>query len=94
MARYKTGSNAKDRRNQPCNGYRNWDTSQTITVIRNDRKCYNFVKNNSDRLLGMKKNDKLSLIKWYSSNGLGGVNCRNVDYRELNAELNRIKDLK
>lgn len=90
MARYKTGNSAKDRKNRPCDGYRNWDTAATCIVIRNDRKCRNFIDRNAEALLGMKKNTKLQLLERNSEYGFGGVSYQNVDYRELNSELEHL----
>lgn len=88
--RYKTGNNIKDRKNRPCDGYRNIDTAQTCIVMKNDKKIVDFIKVNADRLLKMKKNDKLNLLERHSTYGLQGSR-RNVDYKELNQEILRIK---
>lgn len=90
MARYKTGNSAKDRKNRPCDGYRNWDTAATVIVIRNDSKCRKFIERNADALLGMHKKTKLQLLERNSAYGFGGVSYQNVDYRELNSELERL----
>lgn len=93
MARYKTGNSIKDRRNRECDGYRNWDTAATCIVLRNDKRCVDLIRRDGDRLLRMKKHDKLKLLERKSSNGFGGVSFRNVDYKELNRELAHIKNL-
>ena len=92
MARYKSGNSVKDRKNRECDGYRNWDTAATCIVLRNDRGCYDYIRRNGDGLLRMKKKDKLEILERKSSYGFGGVSYRNVDYKELNRELRRIKD--
>ena len=88
--RYKTGNDAESRRNSECNGYRNWDTAATCIAVRNDKRCFDFAQRNADRLLAMKKLDKIKLLERNSSYGFGGVSARNVDYRELNQTLREI----
>lgn len=85
--RYKTGNSVKDRRNRECDGYRNWDTAATCIVVRNDRGCVDYVQKNADKLLSMKKADKLRLLEKQSAYGFGGVSSRNVDYKELNKTI-------
>lgn len=86
----------KDRKNRPYGGYRNWDTAMTCIVLNIDKGCFDYVRKNGDRLLRMKKNDKLKILERESSYGygFGGVSYRNVDYKELNRELKSIKDRK
>ena len=92
--RYRTGNSVKDRRNRECSGYRNWETAGTCIVLLNDKKVNDYAKQNADKLLSMKKNDKLKLLERNSSYGFGGVSYRNVDYRELNTTLKKIKERK
>ena len=87
MARYKTGNSVKDRKNRACNGWKNWDTWAVGVVMSNDRKAYDYVRKNKSRLLRMKKEDKLKAIERNSSIGLMGASKRNVDYKQLNRQL-------
>ncbi len=87
MARYKTGNSVKDRKNRECNGWRNWDTWTVGVVINNDRKAYDYVTKNRERLLRMKKEEKLRAIERASSVGLMGASKQNVDCKELNSQL-------
>lgn len=91
MARFRYGNSIKDRKNQQCDGYRNWDTAATCIVLRNDRNCFKFIRDNGDKLLKMKKNDKLKLLERKSEYGFGGVSYSNVDYKELNNEIKYLK---
>lgn len=92
--RYRTGNSIKDRKNRPCDGYRNWDTAATCVVLRNDKRCFDYIQNNAGKLLSMKKEDKLRVLERKSSYGFGGVSYRNVDYKELNATLSQISKKK
>ena len=86
MARYKSGNIAKDRRNVPCGGWKNWDTWQVNVIIGNDRKCYDYVRSNKRALLMMNKYAKLDAIDRHSTYGLrrSGIVYSNVDFKELN----------
>ena len=90
MARSRTGNSIKDRKNRPCDGYRNWDTFAVCVSIKNDLQNVKFIRKNGDKLLKMKKNDKLRLLERKSTFGFDGASYANVDNKELNREIERI----
>lgn len=81
---YKKKSSVSRRNKEMCDGLKNWDTWKVGDIMKNDRRCYNYVCETKSVLLAMTKEQKLRAIRRNSSCGLGGANVRNVSAKELN----------
>ena len=90
MARGFGFNTARARNKRKCNGWKNWDTWTCGAVIGNDYRTYNYVMKNKNKLLRMKKNDKLRAIDRNSDVGLGNISFRNVSAKELNAQIKEL----
>lgn len=87
MTRYKKDDSAKARNHKKCNGWKNWDTWTCGAVMGNDRRTYDYVVKNKQKLLRMKKEDKLRAINRNSDVGLGNISFRNVSAKELDEQI-------
>ena len=80
-------NSARVRNKRKCNGWKNWDTWTVGAVMDNDERTYRYVSQNRDKLLKMKKEEKLRAINRNSNVGLRNISFRNVSAKELNYML-------
>lgn len=77
-------SKAKDRKNEECLGYKNWDTATVIGTAGNTRRTAQFLSQKKNRE-AIQKMGREDIVRTLKRNGadLRGINMQNVSTRQV-----------